>query len=216
MNFVQKWIVWLLGLNHLVQSSQSSQQSQPSLQEPHQCQCENGGCNNSPIKTDMEEFDPEEFDSEEFDSEEFDEDTTADIADSSAGGFFPDDTVVANLNFSLLDTGKVHVGCSWMDAELAPAYGELLYRVNNGDFIADIVQVLLNRSNSSMDEAMSIEVANIMMSWQSVKEICEDEPLIKPSEVFAPEEESMQNMMPSQQMPMSPPRPPNQFDDDDE
>lgn len=95
----------------------------------------------------------------------------------------PPEQTMASLTFSILENGNTHIHCQWDDDMIAPTYGELLYRVNNGDFTDEIISILVNYAQDMPQDAPTIE--EIIGCWQVIKEGADNIPLINPSNVFA-------------------------------
>ena len=99
-------------------------------------------------------------------------------------------TSLGDITFSILDDGRIHISCHWANKYVAPAYGELMYKLNNGDLTGDIIDTLLGRLPQHPQEATVIQ--EIIDYWKMIKDNEENQPLISPSSVFAMEQPEMQ------------------------
>uniref|UniRef100_A0A6M3LBC9 Uncharacterized protein n=1 Tax=viral metagenome TaxID=1070528 RepID=A0A6M3LBC9_9ZZZZ len=93
------------------------------------------------------------------------------------------ENVCANITFSILTTGDLHVNCQWLDIDIAKAYGEMLYKITGGSLIAEIISILVEYARQSPKDANKIN--NILNCWRRLKEQEENQPLIKPSDVLS-------------------------------
>jgi len=100
--------------------------------------------------------------------------------------------VHASITFSILDDGNVYINCQWDKHDnkdsMAMIYGELLYKINSGDFIEDIINILIQQSEEHEEHTEII--MEILNYWKMIKEHTENQPLIKPSDVFAQQDMS--------------------------
>ena len=99
-------------------------------------------------------------------------------------------TPLGNITFSILNDGTVYINCHWAHESVAPAYGELMYKINNGNFTEDIIDTLLGRLPQSPQDAPAVR--EIVDCWKTIKDNEENQPLISPSDVFAIEQPEMQ------------------------
>ena len=101
----------------------------------------------------------------------------------------PPKNVLGNITFSILTNGNVHIGCQWIDNQVADkqifyqSFGELLYQINSGSFAEEIISILITHmENTPQDTEM---INHIIGQWQAIKDHVEDQPLIQPSSVFS-------------------------------
>ena len=90
---------------------------------------------------------------------------------------------VANITFSLLDNGALHINCKWMDRCLAKPYGELLYKIHSGNLTTETLSILVEYSRRVPQDTGVVN--EIIEQWRTIKDQEENQPLVKPSNVFA-------------------------------
>ena len=104
----------------------------------------------------------------------------------------PNTQSLADITFSILDNGNIYINCQWTEDMVAPAYGELLYKINNGDFTGEIIDILVGHLVDAPQDGEI--VGEIINCWRMIKDSQKNQPLISPSSVFDT----------AQQMPMPP------------
>jgi hypothetical protein len=96
------------------------------------------------------------------------------------------DNPFASITFSILEDNIVHINCTWADEMIAPAYGEMLYRINSGGFAQEIIEILMEHAQNTPQDVMVVR--DIISFWQMLQTNEDNQPLISPSNVFATEQ----------------------------
>jgi hypothetical protein len=95
----------------------------------------------------------------------------------------PPENVGGSIVFSILTDGNIYVNCQWNKDQSPEEYGELLYKITSGELASEIIKILMNYAKSSPSNASTVN--QVLESWQNTKNSSENNPLIKPSDVFA-------------------------------
>jgi len=92
----------------------------------------------------------------------------------------PELTPVANVSFTLLLNGKIHIDCEWILAnqDVAKYLGELIYYITNGCLDDGIKNRIL--SHNSQNILLKSFVQNVLKSWETADKTANTHPVISP------------------------------------
>ena len=128
------------------------------------------------VDDDSDDIDDDDNDNDIDDDDDDDDDDDVELGDALGD-------IIGGISFYVTNTGEIEANCSWLDESTSLIYGELLYKINNGDLIGVVVANLMQKANSNPVDAKTVH--NILEAWRLVKEHHENQPMIQASDVFA-------------------------------
>lgn len=91
--------------------------------------------------------------------------------------------VIINLNVAILEDGQIKVFFNWVNdsKEVATLTGEMLHKLNRGDYI----HVFVNLLNSYVEKQIMRKqfISNVMTSWQT-EYAKDEEPIVPPRDAL--------------------------------
>ena len=91
---------------------------------------------------------------------------------------------IASIALKLDTTGDILFECEWLENDqlTADIYSEMIYRLTEGYFSANIAEVLLSHGKECEED--TIFIAKLLSQWEHLVKTKLDSPIVKPSEVF--------------------------------
>jgi len=89
---------------------------------------------------------------------------------------------VAQVIFSILPDGNVHVGYIWEKDDIAKPYGALLHKINSGEFMHEMIGMLLENAHNQPEQQQTIH--QILEEWKKLHKNSTVKPIISPLEAL--------------------------------